>query len=626
MRKRKNLSSTPTPSLSLLSPSPTNEKLYRQNPNRLFRRLVLVWGILAVQYRFLYTLFPIPHRQISGIHTNNENTNNNIVTGIGAVVDNSFLGHRENKNNKHDANDVADEDVYIAPFVAKLLHDSDNGENSSAPIPYRQRICAKDTTNLILEEWKQNHRQLTCDTILTDDGSIPHARILADEYVLHRWENQPTVVRYKDVEAWSMDGPRRTRCRPIHNETTASFEFEVLEPSPTKNALAETTNHSPTAHGDNTTAINIIDVTATVIRVVPFEVSNPYERFHAYVNVAMIMIMFDLRDPQLVFVVSSSENNDKERDTEMWRIFSKLEPIFVSDTTTIIGTTEDNRNKRQESTTPPKTTRYRFRDFIEAPDSGLSMINTKSTEFDVTKNKTYTGALRGRGADHHCKSLLFQSIVEWIKRKGLNRMQHPPNEPADARSIDPQEGPNNTKNNNNNRTIQILWSSRQPYCCKNGSISTPKRIMGNETGWIESMGTLLGPGYSITTVDFGTLSTLESIRLVAHSDIMVGVHGAGLVWSVFLPLPLGRPGSNSNSNSNSANSGLVEIFGGDRNPHNRHYHNLATLVGIEYRETKIWPRSDRIFRWTEKLLNEAVSEIRSIEISYINIRWLFLFS
>jgi hypothetical protein len=567
--------------------------------------------------------FQTTHRQILSYINTDAIGDVNSPTTIAAVADNLVLGNRDTENNRHDANDAAEEDLYIAPFVAKLLDDSDHGGNSSAPMPYRQRICQKDTTNLILEEWKHNHRPLNCDTIPTDDdGILPHTSIRVDEYVLHRWENQPTVLRYKDVEAWSMSGPRRTRCLPIHNNnkyndttTTASLEFEVLEPLPKKNALAETTNHSTTAHADITPAINIIDVTATVIRVVPYDVSNPYERFHAYVNVAMIMIMFDVRDPQLVFVLSRSENNEnEERDTEMWRIFSKLEPIYiVSDnttitfTTTIIGTTEDNQNKRQESTPPPKITRYRFRDFIEAPNSGLSMINTKSTEFDVTKNKTVTAALRGRGADHHCKSLVFQSIVEWIKRRGLNRLQDPPNEPADARLIDSQEGPNN------NRTIQILWSSRQPYCCKNGSVLTPKRIMGNETGWIESMGSLLGSGYSITVVDFGTLSTLESIRLVAHSDIMLGVHGAGLVWSVFLPLPLRKPGS-SNSNSNSANSGLVEIFGGDRNPRNRHYHNLASLVGIEYRETKIWPRSDRIFRWTQELLNEAVYEIRSIEI------------
>jgi hypothetical protein len=608
MRKRNNLlsfsfrSRSPTP-LSPSSPSPTNEKSYRRNKKR-FRRLVVVWGILAAtvillvicQHRFLLILFQTPHRQIFGINTNNDNNNNNNnnVTGIGdinrpiigAVANNLFLAYRE--NNKHDAND-ADEDVYLSPFVAKLIQ-SDGDTNHNVPIPYRQQICAKDTTNLILEEWKQNHRQLTCDTILpagvlattTDDDGIPHALILVDEYILHRWENQPTVVRFKDVEAWSMSGPRRTRCRPIHNDATASLEF--LEPPP-KNALVETMEHNITTHDGNTATI-IIDVNATVIRIVPFDVSNSYERFHAYVNVAMIMIMFDLRDPQLVFVSSKNE----ERDMEMWRILSKLEPIFVSDN---IGT--------EVPALAPKT-RYRFRYLIEAPSSDLSMINTKSTDFDVMNNKTFAGALRGRGADHHCKSLLFQAIVEWIKQR-VDRL-HQPKEPA--RSIDP-EGPN--------RTIQILWSSRRSYCCRNGSVWTPRRIMGNETQWIESMGTLLGPGYNITTVDFGTLSTLESIRLVAQSDIMVGVHGAGLVWSVFLPLSLGKPGSNSSSNSNSANSGLIEIFGGDRNPTNRHYHNIASLVGIEYRETVFWKGSDTMLRWNEKRLHEVVSRIRSVEIS-----------
>jgi len=133
---------------------------------------------------------------------------------------------------------------------------------------------------------------------------------------------------------------------------------------------------------------------------------------------------------------------------------------------------------------------------------------------------------------------------------------------------------------------------------------------------IDRIGGSLGSGYNITVVDFGTLSTFESIRLASQSDIMVGVHGAGLIWSAFLPLTTAQTQYNinsSSSSSSSSSSGLVEIFGGDRNPDNRHYHNIASLMGIQYVETKFWNGSQKVLRWNDARVNELVSLIRSID-------------
>lgn len=61
----------------------------------------------------------------------------------------------------------------------------------------------------------------------------------------------------------------------------------------------------------------------------------------------------------------------------------------------------------------------------------------------------------------------------------------------------------------------------------------------------------LGPAHNITPVDFGQLHTArQSIEKVSQADIMVGVHGTGLMWAVFMPI----------------HGGLVEIFGGDWRP------------------------------------------------------------
>jgi len=258
--------------------------------------------------------------------------------------------------------DDDDENVrYLSSFVAKFSNtqhyatDTDT-KNNNVPIPppYRQKSCDKDTTNLVLEEWKNNHRQLVCDTITTTGGSSMHQQIMVvdvHEYVLDRWQNKPTVFRYKNAEAMSLSGPslaffNTAGCRP-NNETisatSASASASASDsstgiPTPktvmTPDALEK---NSLLGRGDADGVggvVSVIDVTATMIRVEQIDIWNSYERFHSYLNVAMVMIMFDVRDPQLV-LISNINNNilPPEGDKEMWRIFSKIEPIFVTKTT-----------------------------------------------------------------------------------------------------------------------------------------------------------------------------------------------------------------------------------------------------------------------------------------------------
>ena len=62
------------------------------------------------------------------------------------------------------------------------------------------------------------------------------------------------------------------------------------------------------------------------------------------------------------------------------------------------------------------------------------------------------------------------------------------------------------------------------------------RRLLNERGLANALGEALGPrGPRVQLQNFGLLSTREQLSLVASATGLVGVHGAGLVWNLFLP-------------------------------------------------------------------------------------------
>merc|ERR1719356_145470 len=139
--------------------------------------------------------------------------------------------------------------------------------------------------------------------------------------------------------------------------------------------------------------------------------------------------------------------------------------------------------------------------------------------------------LLGRGKDHHCRSDVFRGTVDLMQHNMLKR--YPPL-PAEER----------------NGTIRVLWSSREPYCCRpEGNVYTPKRSIKDEEGLLTALRQRLGDGYDVISVNFGSLSALDSVRAASSADIIAGVHGAGLVWSVFL------------RGFGGAHGGVVEVFG-----------------------------------------------------------------
>jgi hypothetical protein len=76
---------------------------------------------------------------------------------------------------------------------------------------------------------------------------------------------------------------------------------------------------------------------------------------------------------------------------------------------------------------------------------------------------------------------------------------------------------------------------------------------------------------------------------------MVGVHGAGLIWSAFMPV----------------HGGLIEIFGGDRPSYNRHYHNVASLADLHYRELSL--SGGNSIGWDDGTVDKLVEMIKSIK-------------
>lgn len=395
--------------------------------------------------------------------------------------------------------------------------------------------CKDDTTRAVLKTWKNNSR-LVCEITPEAASVTRNSTLKVVQYRLQPWEYHPDVIRYSNVEAPSMTGLLMgTDCERV-NTKIQEENGSMTTPVWATSAIPMKDNES------------VILVNATTIRVKPFDSTNSYERFHAYLNVAMIMSMFEIKDPQIILLKDG--NQIPSGDKEMWESFSNLDPLYLG----------ENGIYEQNSTS---TSRYLFRDLIDASSSGTSMLVTRTSR---------GSSFRGRGTDHHCKSSLFQDIIRWMI---LNfDLEH---------------------NKSTSNVTQVVWSSRSKYK-RLGQWYEPSRIINNEEGLIKELGDSLGDKYNITTIDFGKISTYESIKAAASSDIIMGVHGAGLVWASFLP----------------RHGGLVEIFGGNRGSSNRHYHNIASLADIHYRSTNMNAGNSGKFFWGKRDVHDLDAIVRSI--------------
>lgn len=61
------------------------------------------------------------------------------------------------------------------------------------------------------------------------------------------------------------------------------------------------------------------------------------------------------------------------------------------------------------------------------------------------------------------------------------------------------------------------------------------RMMDNEQAVLEGLTRELGADTLVVMVDLAQLSFVQQLELVARTDLLVGLHGAGLAHGLFMP-------------------------------------------------------------------------------------------
>lgn len=105
----------------------------------------------------------------------------------------------------------------------------------------------------------------------------------------------------------------------------------------------------------------------------------------------------------------------------------------------------------------------------------------------------------------------------------------------------------------NHDRLRITYVTRKPPRCLDSEVET------SLLQHIQSM-----PDVELHVVDFAKMTFHEQIRQVAHTDILIGVHGNGLSHLLFLP----------------PNSSVIELFPPDN--HHLDYRVFAATRGLDY--------------------------------------------
>jgi hypothetical protein len=115
------------------------------------------------------------------------------------------------------------------------------------------------------------------------------------------------------------------------------------------------------------------------------------------------------------------------------------------------------------------------------------------------------------------------------------------------------------------RGVNVTIAARRP--AKRYQGQAMQRQLANEPQLTKALVEQLPAGTAVSTVDFGELSWPEQLALARSTTVLLGMHGAGLTWSMFL-----EPGG-----------GLVELhqFLGKAAPP-KGLSNIATHAGLTY--------------------------------------------
>jgi len=311
-----------------------------------------------------------------------------------------WVAHRKKKESSNETAGNRMEPSLASPHTAGVISPRktsglrrhiEGGSNATSP------LCQIFAAS-ILDNWLSS-RRLVC-------GSKEEGMVRVEEFVLDTWKGYEKIVRrYRNAESYGMTGEievgRKGKNGTADDCLSSNTKIETGHTSPlSSSSVALSANEG----GEGEELFEVIDY--PIIRIRPFDFYNSYERFHAYLNVAMVMMMFEndnITNPQLVFMTPDFRLIP-EGDKDMWRTFSDREPVFglPSEEQQQQQKSETSSGKNNDTTTTTKRKRYRYKDLIEAPNSGTSMLVVPS-----------------RGRDHHCKSELFRGILRWMKQNQL---------------------------------------------------------------------------------------------------------------------------------------------------------------------------------------------------------------
>ncbi|KAK9819676.1 hypothetical protein WJX72_000981 [[Myrmecia] bisecta] len=137
--------------------------------------------------------------------------------------------------------------------------------------------------------------------------------------------------------------------------------------------------------------------------------------------------------------------------------------------------------------------------------------------------------------------------------------------------------------------IKILLISRKPY---EGKGKVVRRI-GNEDELVDM---LAGMAHvSAELVDLASLSLLEQLSTLADADILIGMHGAALAYTLLMP----------------PHAGVIELWAQDKGIW-RCYEHTSAWAGLEYRR---WQNTDP----TRTRVDAAGSDITTVDVSAVRL-------
>ena len=157
---------------------------------------------------------------------------------------------------------------------------------------------------------------------------------------------------------------------------------------------------------------------------------------------------------------------------------------------------------------------------IKSANSAASIIYTYSRD----------GVFKGRERSHKCFSSYVHNAVAWLRMAfHVSLEKHP---------------------------TSVLWIVRKKNPRVRGLRRAAQKIQALQSRW------------NLQSVDPEELPTRDVIKIFTGARYAFAPHGGGNAWIAFMQ----------------ARTCFLELFGGDRNRINRHYDNIATLVGLIYHE------------------------------------------